>query len=122
LLSFVKNAVERDPLLSTATLFSLYSSQEITAAILAAESESLRPTEAAAYFVFVSAAVHAELRKREGFLQRLRAKFRPQAGSVEAKHLALTNYVLSVVLKGNVDGAKAGTFANRYQHELSNIQ
>ena len=113
------NALNPDPLIVRAELFSLYSSEELASGINAADKAGLSAKEGVACFVLLSAAAHAEIQKRKGILHRLMTKFAPRAGTPEQRHVAMWNYAIGTLLGGYPDQTKAQQFADLYQRELS---
>src|ERR1700730_66408 len=94
------NALHSDSLIAGAELVSLYTPEEIIAAISAAEDVGLTVKEAVAVFVLLCATVYVELQKRRGFFHKMKMKIPPKPGSRDYAHLAMTNYVLNTRLSG----------------------
>jgi TPR repeat protein len=99
---------------------SLYSPPEITSGMSAAEDAGLSAEEGVICFVMLCATVEAELQKRGGFLQRLKAKLPPKQGTRAHAHLAMFNYVRETPPGGHIPGPEAfDMFARRYNEILS---
>jgi hypothetical protein len=113
------NALNSDSLLAATEFAALYMSEEIVAAIEAAQEAKLSTEEGVTYFIFLTTASRAEAQKRKGFFQRLKAKIEPRPGTVEHSHVAMTNYVLNDVLNGQLDQRKTGLFAQYYAAALA---
>ena len=113
------NAPNAEPLLAAAEFAALYMPQEIVAAIDAAQEAKLSTEEGVTYFIFLTAAARAEAQKRKGFFQRLKTKIEPSPGTVEHSHIAMANYAVNDILKGQLDQRKTGIFAEYYAAALA---
>jgi hypothetical protein len=98
----------------------VYSPAEIVSGISAAEDAGLSVEEGVICFVMLSAACEAELQKRGGLLQRLKAKLPPRQGTRAHTHLAMFNYVRERPPGGHIPSPEVfDLFARRYNEYLA---
>jgi hypothetical protein len=105
-------AFHRDPMVGVLDFSAFYTGPQLTSAITAAEELELPVEEAVALFVVLTAAADAEVQRRGGFFQGLKAML---PGTLSNKHLLMADYVRKHFFGGRVpEGERVGAFAERY--------